>query len=225
MLLLHEDEHILVIHKPAGLLTVGTGREQDRTVFVIIANYLRKSQPKSRKKIFLVHRLDRETSGVLVVAKSEQAKVCLQQKWKGTEKTYQAVVEGHCKKKSDTITSYLAENSAHVVYSTPDRKKGKLSHTAYTVLRQAKDCALLEIKLLTGRKNQIRVHLADIGHPIVGDKKYGNGGRGRWQLALHAKSISFTHPTTGERLYFEAEVPPFFEHLLNRGRHSPERNY
>ncbi len=118
--------------------------------------------------MFIVHRLDRETSGVLVFAKSEEAKLRLQGAWGETEKKYLAVVHGRCPKSEETITTYLAENKAHVMYSTSDPAKGKLSRTAYKVLKQTKDFALLEVKLLTGRKNQIRVHLAGIGHPDRG---------------------------------------------------------
>ena len=129
-------------------------------------------------------------------------------------KTYLAVVHGRCQKNEETITTYLAENQAHVVYSTPDPAKGKLSRTAYRVLKQTKDFALLEVHLLTGRKNQIRVHLAGIGHPIVGDRKYGRAKESYPSLALHARSISFTHPFSGQRMTFTAEVPAYFHKLV-----------
>jgi tRNA pseudouridine32 synthase/23S rRNA pseudouridine746 synthase/23S rRNA pseudouridine1911/1915/1917 synthase len=163
-----------------------------------------------------VHRLDREASGILVFAKSEQAKLRLQGHWNETEKKYLAVVHGKCKIKSQTISTYLAENKAQVVYSTTDTVKGKLSHTAYKVLRQTKDFALLEVDLLTGRKNQIRVHLAGIGHPIVGDKKYGKGGASYSHLALHARTISFKHPSSGEPQAFIAKVPGYFIKLVGK---------
>ena len=121
-------------------------------------------------EIFVVHRLDQWTSGVLIFAKSEAVKSHLQAQWKDTEKTYIAVVHGHLAQKEGTITSYLAENKAYMVYSTTDVTKGKLAHTAYKVLKETKQFSLLEIDLLTGRKNQIRVHMADKGHPIVGDR-------------------------------------------------------
>jgi tRNA pseudouridine32 synthase/23S rRNA pseudouridine746 synthase/23S rRNA pseudouridine1911/1915/1917 synthase len=140
----------------------------------------------------------------------------LQDQWNETEKKYLTVVHGTCKKKSDTISTYLAENKAHVVYSTSDRTKGRLSQTAYKVLRQTKDFALLEVDLLTGRKNQIRVHLADIGHAVVGDKKYGKVGGAYRRLALHARSICFQHPTSGQRMVFVAKVPAFFDRLVGR---------
>jgi RluA family pseudouridine synthase len=215
LVLLHEDPDILVVDKPAGLLTVGTDRDKSRTAYYILTDYVRKGAARSRNRVFVVHRLDRDTSGVLVFARSEEAKVRLQGQWHETQKKYLAVVHGTCRKTSEIITTYLAENKACVVYSTPDPAKGKLSHTAYRVLRQTKDYALLEVDLLTGRKNQIRVHLAGIGHPVVGDTKYGTGGP-HARLALHARSISFNHPVSGERLTLSASVPEYFRKLVGR---------
>jgi RluA family pseudouridine synthase len=216
LVIVYEDKDILVVDKPPGLLTVGTDREKSRTAYFILTNYVRKGRPRARERVFIVHRLDRDASGILVFAKNQQAKLRLQGQWNETEKKYLAVVHGKCKKSSDTISTYLAENKAQVVYSTTDTAKGKLSHTAYKVLRQTKDFALLDVDLLTGRKNQIRVHLADIGHPIVGDKKYGKGGASYTRLALHARTISFKHPATGEPLSFAAKVPGYFTKLVGR---------
>ena len=157
-----------------------------------------------------MHRLDRETSGILVFAKNEAAKFRLQSQWQDTKKKYLAVVYGRCEKSAETITTYLAENQAHGVYTTNDARKGKLAHTAYKVLKQTKDYSLLEVDLLTGRKHQIRVHLAAIGHPVVGDPRYGQERKIRNRLALHAKSISFAHPFSGEPLSFDAKVPADF---------------
>jgi tRNA pseudouridine32 synthase/23S rRNA pseudouridine746 synthase/23S rRNA pseudouridine1911/1915/1917 synthase len=212
--ILHEDREILVVDKPAGLLTIGSQRDKSRTAYFILTDYVRKGCARSQNRVFIVHRLDRETSGVLVFAKSEEAKLRLQGEWGDTEKKYLAVVHGRCRKNEETITTYLAENQAHVMYSTSDPAKGKLSRTAYRVLKQMKDCALLEVSLLTGRKNQIRVHLAGIGHPIVGDRKYGSAKGSSAGLALHARSISFRHPRSGLRLTFAAKVPPYFRKLV-----------
>ena len=200
--------------KPAGLLTIGTQRDRSRTAYFILTDYVRRGVPRSRNRVFIVHRLDRETSGVLVLAKSEEAQFHLQSHWSETEKTYLAVVYGQCQKSEETISTYLAENQAHVVYSTCDPAKGKLSHTAYRVLKQTKDFALLEVDLLTGRKNQIRVHLAGIGHPVVGDRKYGSQKQSYADLALYARSISLRHPFSGQRLTFVAEVPGYFQKLV-----------
>jgi tRNA pseudouridine32 synthase/23S rRNA pseudouridine746 synthase/23S rRNA pseudouridine1911/1915/1917 synthase len=214
LVILHEDRDILVLDKPAGLLTIGTERDKSRTAYFILTDYVRKGAARCRNRVFIVHRLDRDTSGVLVFAKNEEAKLRLQGEWDETVKTYLAVVHGRCQKREETITTYLAENAAHVVYSTPDPAKGRLSHTAYRVLKQAKDCALLEVSLLTGRKNQIRVHLAGIGHPIVGDRKYGRAKPAISGLALHARSITFTHPVSGQRVTFAAKVPALFHKLV-----------
>jgi RluA family pseudouridine synthase len=214
IVILYEDRDILVVDKPAGLLTVGTESDKSRTAYFVLTNYVRKGCARNRNRVFIVHRLDRDTSGILIFAKSEEAKRRLQDEWGETEKTYLAVVYGQCEKSEDTITTYLAENTAHVVYSTPDPAKGKLSHTAYKVLKQTKEFALLEVNLLTGRKNQIRVHLAGIGHPIVGDGKYGRAKESFRGLALHARTISFKHPGSGERLTFVAKVPEYFRKLV-----------
>ena len=155
---------------------------------------------------------------MLVFAKTEDAKHRLQDAWDETEKFYLAVVHGHLAKPEDTISTYLAENDQHVVYSTQDRRIGKLSHTAYRVLRETKEFSLLELNLLTGRKNQIRVHLAGIGHPIVGDKKYGHKD-GHKYLALHALSVTLLHPYTGEPLTFEARIPAAINQLVGGVAH------
>jgi tRNA pseudouridine32 synthase/23S rRNA pseudouridine746 synthase/23S rRNA pseudouridine1911/1915/1917 synthase len=214
LVLLHEDRDILVVDKPAGLLTMGTDSDKTRTAYFILTDYVRKGYSKSRNRIFIVHRLDRETSGILIFAKNIEAKLCLQDQWRETEKKYLAVVHGQCDRKAETISTYLAENKARVVYSTSDTTKGKLARTAYKVLKQTKDLALLEVDLLTGRKHQIRVHLAGIGHAVVGDEKYGKGDRGHLRLALHARSISFKHPFSGTRLTFETKVPVYFNQLV-----------
>ncbi|HUU30145.1 MAG TPA: RluA family pseudouridine synthase [archaeon] len=214
LVILHEDRDILVVDKPSGLLTIGTDTEKSRTAYFTLTDYVRKGCAKSNKRIFIVHRLDKDTSGILIFAKSEEAKLSLQSQWKEMKKKYLAVVHGKCEKRSDTITSYLAENKAHSVYSTSDTTKGKLSHTAYKVLKETRDFALLEVELLTGRKNQIRVHLAGIGHPVVGDRKYGKGNKAHKRLALHARSISFRHPFSGKQLTFETQVPEYFNKLI-----------
>ncbi len=211
--ILYEDNDILVVDKPAGLLTVKTLTDKTRTVQYILTDYVRKGNAKSRNQIFTVHRLDQWTSGVLVFAKSEEIKSQLQDQWKDVRKIYIAVVHGRMSPKEEIITSYLAENKAFVVYSTTDTQKGKLAQTAYKVLKETKQFSLLEINLLTGRKNQIRVHLADKGHPVVGDRKYGKLD-GYKRLALHSKSISFEHPTDGREMTFEAKLPDYFKELI-----------
>jgi 23S rRNA pseudouridine1911/1915/1917 synthase len=216
IVIVHDDRDILVVDKPPGLLTMGTDSEKSRTAYFLLTDYVRKGCAKSQKRIFIVHRLDRDTSGLLVFAKTEEAKLRLQSHWEETKKKYLAVVHGKCVKSSDTITSYLAENKAHHVYSTSDTAKGKLSLTGYKVLKETKDLTLLEVDLLTGRKHQIRVHLAGIGHPVVGDRKYGTKNEPRARLALHAGSLSFRHPFSGEQLTFETKAPEYFTKLVGR---------
>ena len=178
----------------SGLLTVSSEKVRENTAYFLLTNYVRKGNPKSPHRVFVVHRLDRDTSGVLVFAKSEEAKHFLQDQWADFEKSYYAVVEGEPPREGGVVSSYLAENSIHKVYSTTDKKRGKLSKTAYRVLKQGQGNSLLEIKLLTGRKNQIRVHMSDLGCPIVNDKKYrpeeegekksqAQGGGEEWQWA------------------------------------------
>jgi tRNA pseudouridine32 synthase/23S rRNA pseudouridine746 synthase/23S rRNA pseudouridine1911/1915/1917 synthase len=213
--ILYEDGDILVVDKPAGLLTVGTKDHKLKTAEYILTDYLRKGILKSRKRIFVVHRLDQWTSGVMIFAKSKEAMWLLKARWKDTGKKYIAVVHGHLDQKEGIITSYLAEDKAHDVYSTTDATRGKLSHTGYKVLKETKRFSLLGIRLLTGRKNQIRVHMADRGHPVVGDRKYGKIMDGYERLALHSKSISFKHPTSGEQMTFETKVPNYFNNLID----------
>jgi tRNA pseudouridine32 synthase/23S rRNA pseudouridine746 synthase len=212
--ILHEDKDVIVVEKPSGLLTMGTERDKSRTVHTILNDYVRKGDPRSKNRIYIVHRLDRETSGILIFAKGEASKIFLQEDWQNTDKHYLAIVYGSLTPKEATISSYLAENRALKVYSTPDPAAGKLSQTEYIVLKEAKGLSLLDIHLLTGRKHQIRVHLSERGHPLVGDKKYGKEKDAYGTLALHARSISFTHPVSRKRLTFETGVPDFFTRLL-----------
>ncbi len=216
--IIYEDRDIIVVDKSAGLLTISTNKDKVRTAYFVLTDYVRKGNAKSHKRIFVVHRLDRDTSGLLIFAKTREVQMFFQKDWENVEKRYIAVVHGKPSPKEDTITSYLAENRAHNVYSTPDPKVGKLSHTYYKVVKEAKIYSLLEINLITGRKNQIRVHLADRGHPVVGDKKYGEKDKWHKRLALHAKSISFTHPVNGKKLTFEAKIPEYIENLVGRLR-------
>ena len=216
LVILHEDQDILVVDKPPGFLTMGTDTEKERTVYFILTDYVRKGYSKSRNRIFIVHRLDRDASGLLIFVKSEEAKRRLQGQWPETKKTYVAVVHGRLEKPAATISSCLMENAAHRVYSTADPQKGYLSHTAYKVVQQTRDLALLEIDLLTGRKHQIRVHLAESGHPIVGDRRYSKDGKAYKRMALHAMALSFKHPASGKEMTFTTGVPDYFTKLMGK---------
>ena len=218
--ILYEDRDILVVDKAPGLLTISTQKRETATAYYRLTDYVRKGNAKSRNRIFIVHRLDRDVSGILVFAKTGEAKEYLQERWDETQKKYLAVVHGRLPNKTGTFSSYLAENKARIVYSTTDTSKGKLSHTAYRVLKETAEFSLLEIDLITGRKNQIRVHLAENGHPIVGDKKYGKKDPQHKRVALHAISISFTHPFTGKQLTFETNVPGYFHSLVGGFGHT-----
>ena len=215
MAILHEDRDILVVVKPAGLLTIGSERDKTRTAHYLLNDYVRKGDPKSRNRVYVVHRLDQDTSGILLFAKSEAAKIFLQEHWDQTEKHYLAIVHGRLSAREGTLSSCLAENAAQRVYSTPDAAQGKLSHTAYRVQQEVRGFSLLDIHLLTGRKHQIRVHFADLGHPVVGDRKYGRDDGAR-RLALHACSISFTHPYNGRPMSFDTGMPEELARLLGK---------
>ena len=213
LVILYEDRNLIVVDKPVGLLTVATVHEKSRTVHSILTEYFRAGCGKSRKRLFIVHRLDRDTSGVLLFAKSEETMVRLKANWPRTGKKYLAVVHGVCEP-SGTISSYLAEDEDYFVSSTSEEGRGRMARTDYRLLKVKRNLSLLEVTLLTGRKNQIRVHLAEIGHPIVGDAKYGSKDDLQPRMALHARSISFPHPCSGQRLSFEAAVPEFFAQLV-----------
>ena len=214
--ILYEDRDIIVVDKHAGVLTVSNDKVREHTATWLLTDYVRKGNPKSPHRVFIVHRLDRDTSGVIVFAKNPNSKRVLQDAWADVQKTYVAIVHGVVAEKQGVMTSYLAENSAFQMYSVKDPALGKLAQTGYRVLRESAAYSLLEIDLRTGRKNQIRVHCADRGFPVVGDKKYGNKLKdvGMRRLMLHAAAITFNHPHSGEPITIEAKPPVYFEILM-----------
>lgn len=214
LVILHEDRDIIVVDKPSGLKTVATVNDRERNVYYILLDFVRKGSAKSPHRVYVVHRLDRDTTGVLIFARTEQAMDTLKDNWKNTRKQYLAVVHGAPEKKSGAITTYLAENSAHRVYSTPNSGEGKLATTEYEVVKQTKLFSLLRINLVTGRRNQIRVHMAGLGHPIVGDRMYGDKSDHHPRMALHAQSISFNHPYSGKPMTFTSNPPAIFRTLV-----------
>jgi 23S rRNA pseudouridine1911/1915/1917 synthase len=211
--LVFEDDSIIVVEKPHGLLTMATERERVRTVYAELRSYVKQKRPPER--LFIVHRLDREASGLLVFAKTAPAKDHLQTQFKDhtAGRRYIAIVEGHVEPDNFTIRSYLAENAAYRVYSTKKYGVGKLAVTHIRVLKQRTSTARLEIKLETGRKHQIRVHLAERGNPIVGDTIYGSRANPIRRLALHGTYLEFRHPRTGKAMRFESPLPREFESL------------
>ena len=202
--IIYEDDLFIVIDKPYNLLTVATEKEKEKTAYVMVSEYLKQSNPKNRA--YVLHRLDKDTSGVLVFCKNEKVKNELQDKWNEivTKRGYIAVVEGKLNKKEGTIKSYLKESKTKMVYSC-SKQEGKLAITEYKVLKENNMYTLVDINLLTGRKNQIRVHFKDLGNPLVGDKKYGALTNPIDRLCLHASQIEFTY--NNKKYCFKAEIP------------------
>lgn len=209
-----EDDDLIVIDKAAGLLSIATSKEKRETAYSLLSDHVKKQDPEN--KIYVVHRLDRETSGLMLFAKSEAVKLHLQESWNDTiiERSYIAVVEGEVEKPDGVITSYLVEGKTFKVHSSQDPKRGKKAITNYKVLKKNRNYSLLKVNLETGRKNQIRVHMQDIEHCIVGDKKYGAVGSPLKRLGLHAQQLSFLHPTSGKKLSFETEIPDVFMRIF-----------
>lgn len=214
MKIVYEDDDIIVVNKGYGLLSMGNDKVKDGTAYSILREYVKWVDP--RFKLFIVHRLDRDTSGLMMFAKTMHAKETMQHNWNNLvlERKYVCVVEGYVEKEEGEIRSYLAENSQFEVYSTDDPKKGQLAVTRYKVLRRGKGKTLLEVSLDTGRKNQIRVHCKDMGHPIVGDRKYGAQSSPIHRLCLHAQTLRFAHPETRKDMNFQTPVPSSFEGLV-----------
>jgi len=214
--IVYEDEDLLVIHKPAGLLTVATMHERERTAYAYLREYL--SGPRKKQKVFIVHRLDKFVSGLLVFAKSEMVKSGLQAQFERhrIERGYWAIVEGRVDRDRGTIRSRLAQDHSLRMHSTQQPRGGKEAITHYRVLRRLPQTTCLEIRLETGRKNQIRVHLSELGHPIVGDQAYGSGIDPLGRMGLHAFRLGFIHPVRRTELHFETEPPPEFRRYLLR---------
>lgn len=214
--IVYEDDDIIVVNKGYGLLSMGNDKEKDSTAYAILRDYVKWSNPMN--KIFIVHRLDRDTSGLMMFAKNEHAKRTLQHNWNNMvlNRKYLAVVEGVPEQEVSTIRSYLVENSKFEVYSTDKPEEGQLAVTRYRTLTSGKRFALLEVELDTGRKNQIRVHMSDIGHPISGDRKYGAAPSPARRLCLHAQTLRFIHPTTRKEMNFTTPIPASFASLGRR---------
>lgn len=212
--ILYEDSEIIVIDKPAGMLSIATDKEKERTAYHELTEYVRQSDPENR--IFIVHRLDRDTSGVMLFAKNEPAKRLLQDNWKDiiVDRAYVAVVEGQVQYREGTVKSWLKETKTRLMYSSAKAGDGLEAVTEYRVIKAGSRYSLLEIRLKTGRKNQIRVHMKDMGHSIAGDKKYGAASNPLERLGLHAHILAFYHPVTKELMRFETEVPGKFTKLF-----------
>lgn len=211
-----EDRHIIVINKPEGLLTIATDKETHRTAYRQVMAYVQEDRPHRGERIFIVHRLDRDTSGLLVFARTEDSKRTMQENWELAEKKYYAVVEGVPREAEGTIRSHLREHPKSLrMHSAPPSEDAKLAITRYRTLRSTRHFSLLEVKLETGRKNQIRAHLSEQKTPIVGDKKYDARINPMKRLGLHAYFLAFVHPVSGRRLQFRTDIPREFDELLD----------
>jgi 23S rRNA pseudouridine1911/1915/1917 synthase len=217
--IVHIDDAIIVVDKPAGLLSVGSEREKYRTAHRILNEHLRVIANSKAQQAFIVHRLDRETSGLMLFARSELVQATLQSNWQAVTKKYFAVVEGQPAQTSGTLTDNLRESRSMVVRRVD--QGGEVAITHYRVLKRRAHRSLLELTLATGRKHQIRVQLAGLGHPVVGDRRYGVKTDPAPRLALHSCTLKFHHPVSGQMMEFQSAPSGLFE-LLMEGRRSPQ---
>ena len=198
---------LIVIEKPEGLLSMASETERHKTAYAFLTDYVRRGNPRSPERVWIVHRLDRETSGLMVFAKTEAAKRALQSHWRQADKRYLAVVEGNPPADQGVFSSHLDESGPFKVYSAPPSEQTRHAVTNYRVIKQNATRTLIELTPETGRRNQIRVHLADAGCPIIGDQKYGARTNPARRLGLHASSLQFKHPASGAPLQFESPLP------------------
>ena len=211
--IIYEDAFIVVVEKNVGILSMAANHHAF-SVKSVLDEYFRRS--KQACTAHVVHRLDRDTSGLMVYAKDIDTEQILEHNWHDIvyDRRYVAVVSGEVAGDGGTVANWLKDNKAYVTYSSPVDNGGKYAVTHYHVLARTTDHSLVEFKLETGRKNQIRVHTADMGHPVCGDVKYGNGDDPLHRLCLHAYMLCFTHPVTGERMEFETPVPTAFRKMF-----------
>ena len=213
--IIYEDDDIIVINKPSGLLSIASDNEKSSTAYRMLSDYVQ--QKDKHNRIFVVHRLDEDTSGVLMVAKNVKIQQALQNNWNNIVKKrgYYAIVEGEMEKKSDTIKSYLKKNSQNLMYSSKKAGDGQLAITHYKVIKSNGTYSLLDVNIDTGRKNQIRVHLGEKGHYIIGDDKYGKPANPIKRLGLHAYELDLIHPFTGKLMKFTSPMPKEFGILMD----------
>lgn len=208
--IIFENKEIIVVEKEPHLLTIATEKKESRTLYNEVSTYVKKQYPKN--KIFIIHRLDKDTSGLVIFAKNQNKKNELQNNWSNVKREYLCIVEGKMPKQKDTLRSYLAETKTLDVYSTKDKTRGKLAITEYEVLQTNNKYSLLKINIKTGRRNQIRVQLSDIGHPIIGDKKYNSQNNPLKRLALHAYLLEYEEK--GKIYHFETKYPKEFTKIF-----------
>jgi 23S rRNA pseudouridine1911/1915/1917 synthase len=211
-----EDAYLIVIDKPADLLSIASIGEQEKTAYFALTEYLRKGNFKGDERVWIVHRLDKETSGLMVFAKTIEAKETLQDGWDQTEKIYEAIVEGRLPEKEGTFACDLDERSPFKVYVAPASEVTRHAVTHYKVLSQKGNRSLVRLSLETGRRHQIRVQLANAGCPIIGDEKYGAKSNPAKRLGLHACELKFPHPVTGKELKFISPLPKDLVRVMNK---------
>lgn len=208
--IVYEDAYIIVVEKKEGLLSVSTEKQKERTAQHILNEYVKRQHRFNR--VFVVHRLDRETSGLMMYAKDEKTQHTLRDNWHQivTDRRYVSLVEGDMEREAGTMESWLTDKKLYVASSPYDDGTGKYAITHYKTIKRANGYSLMELKLETGRKNQIRVHMSKLGHPVAGDERYGATTNPINRLALHAFKLCFHHPVTGELLQFETPYPSNF---------------
>ena len=216
--ILYEDDDIIAINKPSGLLSVATDREKGKTAYRLISDYVAATNPKAR--VYVVHRLDEDTSGVLIFAKKYEVREALQNHWQEMVETraYYAIVEGKMEKEEALLQDYLTQNDLNLVYVTKNKAVGKLATTHYKVIAFNNPYSLLDVHISSGRKNQIRVQLGSRGHYVIGDDKYGEPADPIKRLGLHAYQLTFTNPITGKRYDFVTPMPDPFKKLFFKTR-------
>lgn len=215
--IIYEDEHLIAVNKPAGLLSVGNERERVRTAYRMVSDYVKTQNMDNR--IFVLHRLDRETSGVLIFARDQDTQKAFQENWNKcvTKRGYYAVVEGAPQPAEGTMTSHLIETATHLMFSGEPGLNSRRAVTHYRTVRTGGGFALMDISIDTGRKNQIRVHMKDLGHPVAGDRQYGGQTNPLGRLCLHSYELSLDHPVTGKPMSFVARIPKEFTKLFREG--------
>lgn len=208
--IIHEDDLMIIVNKHSGLLTNSSSKERVKTAYAMINSHVQKTNATSR--VFVVNKLDRETSGIIIFAKDEKTQKFLIEDWEKSipEQVYIALVEGEVRKEQDTLTSYMKQSKALIVHSSQNETYGEKAITNYEVFRRKKGSTLLKINIETKVKNQIRVHMQEMKHPIVGDKKYGAKTNAIGRMALHLKTVQITHPGTKKKITFDTEIPTKF---------------
>lgn len=215
--IVYEDQYLVVIEKQPGILSMAAGHSS-LNVKAVLDDYFRRTRQRCHAHV--VHRLDRDTSGLMIYAKDMDTEQILEHEWHNIvyDRRYVALVSGELEEKSGTIANWLKDNKAYVTYSSPVDNGGKYAVTHFNLLACSTEHSLVEYRLETGRKNQIRVHSADMGHPVCGDVKYGNGDNPLRRLCLHAYMLCFHHPVTRKPMEFSTPIPPQFKEVINADR-------